>query len=56
MSSPTSPAPTSRPAPHLHSLELNPVIVGTSGLRVLAAQARLGQPVPRADMGPRRIR
>jgi acyl-CoA synthetase (NDP forming)/RimJ/RimL family protein N-acetyltransferase len=44
------------PGAHLHSLELNPVIVGASGLRVLAAQARLGQPVPRADMGPRRIR
>ena len=41
---------------HVHSLELNPVIVGRSGLRVLAAQAQLGEPVPRADMGPRRIR
>jgi acyl-CoA synthetase (NDP forming)/RimJ/RimL family protein N-acetyltransferase len=44
------------PGAHLHALELNPVIVGSSGLRILAAQARLGRPVPRADMGPRRIR
>ena len=40
----------------IRSLELNPVIVGESGVRVLAAEARFGRPVPRGDMGPRRIR
>ena len=40
----------------VRSLELNPVIVGGSGVRVLAAEARFGRPVPRGDVGPRRIR
>ena len=40
----------------IRSLELNPVIVGESGVRVLSAEARLGRPVPRGDVGPRRIR
>ncbi|MGZ4618804.1 MAG: bifunctional acetate--CoA ligase family protein/GNAT family N-acetyltransferase [Frankiaceae bacterium] len=40
----------------VRSLELNPVIVGESGVRVLAADARFGRPVPRGDVGPRRIR
>ena len=38
------------------SLELNPIIVGESGVRVLSVEARLGRAVPRGDMGPRRIR
>ena len=40
----------------LVSLELNPVMAGTSGVRVLSAQARRGPSVPRRDVGPRRIR
>jgi len=39
----------------LVSLELNPVMAGTSGVRVLSAQARRGPSVPRRDVGPRRI-
>ena len=38
------------------SLELDPVIVGKSGVRVLSAEVRLGPPVRRGDVGPRRIR
>jgi acyl-CoA synthetase (NDP forming) len=40
----------------LVSLELNPVMAGTSGVRVLSAQARRGPSLPRTDVGPRRIR
>ena len=48
--------PDPLPGRRLLSLELNPVMVGTAGVRVLSVQARLGPPVRRGDVGPRRIR
>ena len=54
------PTVTSSPARpggiQLESLELNPVVVSRTGLRVLSARARLGPAVMRGDVGPRRIR
>jgi acyl-CoA synthetase (NDP forming) len=41
--------------PEVVALELNPVVVGTSGLSVLGATARLARPPARLDTGPRRL-
>ncbi|MGY0232382.1 bifunctional acetate--CoA ligase family protein/GNAT family N-acetyltransferase [Longispora urticae] len=41
--------------PALHRLELNPVIVGASGVVALHASVELGTPEPRSDTGPRRM-
>ncbi|WP_412539753.1 GNAT family N-acetyltransferase [Longispora sp. K20-0274] len=41
--------------PALHRLELNPVIVGGSGVVALHASVELGTPEPRSDTGPRRM-
>jgi acyl-CoA synthetase (NDP forming)/RimJ/RimL family protein N-acetyltransferase len=42
--------------PQVRSLELNPVLVATSGLSVLHATVHLGSDVVRPDTGPRRLR
>jgi acyl-CoA synthetase (NDP forming) len=41
--------------PEVVALELNPVVVATSGLSVLGATARLARPPARLDTGPRRL-
>ena len=41
--------------PELLDLELNPVLVGRTGLEILAARATVGPPTARADPGPRRL-
>jgi acyl-CoA synthetase (NDP forming)/RimJ/RimL family protein N-acetyltransferase len=42
--------------PELAALELNPVLVGTSGASNLGASARVAPAAPRFDTGPRRLR
>lgn len=42
--------------PEVAELELNPVIVSSSGVSVLRASARLDAPTTRPDAGPRRLR
>jgi len=41
--------------PELLELELNPVLVGPTGLAVLAGTARVGPPTSNPDPGPRRL-
>jgi acyl-CoA synthetase (NDP forming) len=41
--------------PEVATVELNPVLVTPTGLRVLGAAVTVGEPVTRLDYGPRRM-